>query len=119
MMDDRKEQPADLLSIGGGAALELFGSELQRVMENIRDPNTEAKGTRKITLEFLFKPNEHREMVSTLISAKSTLAASRPVSEVLWVGRKDGEVVGTVVHTTEALEDGNQHVLPMQKAGAS
>jgi len=119
LLDNREEQLADLHSIGAGAALELFGAELRRVLENIRDPATEAEGKRKITLEFVFKPNESREMVATLISAKSTLAATKPVSEVLWVGRKDGQVVGTVVHAAEPEENPNQGVLPMRAGGES
>lgn len=115
MLDNREEQLADLHSIGAGAATELFAAELKRVLENIRDANTEAEGKRKITLTFLFKPNADREVVATLISASSTLATSKPVSETLWVGRKDGEVVGTVVHAVD--EDPRQGVLAMPTQG--
>lgn len=115
MLDDRQEQLADLHSIGAGAALELFGAELGRVLENIRDANTEAEGKRKIVLEFVFKPDANREVVATLISARSTLAATKPVSEVLFVGRKDGNVVGTVVHSVEETRDPRQGILPLPK----
>lgn len=118
-MLDKQEQAADLLSIGGGAAVELFAAELVRVLENIRDPNTEATGKRRIRLEFVFQPDKNREVVATLISANATLGSTKPVGEVVFVGRKDGQLVGTVFHGGVQDDDPRQGVLPMPKTGGA
>lgn len=39
-----------LENIGRGAALERFDVELQKVLENVLDPNTKPTATRKVTL---------------------------------------------------------------------
>ena len=116
-MLEKQEQAADLLSIGGGAAVELFAAELKRVIENIRDPNTEASGKRRIRLEFVFQPDKNREIVATLISANATLGSTKPVSEVVFVGRKDGELVGTVFHGGDESLDPRQGILKLPKQG--
>lgn len=45
-----QEVPVTLVSIGGGAAVELFDIELERVLANIKDVNTDPKTRRRITL---------------------------------------------------------------------
>lgn len=81
-----------LETVGGGAAVPQFEQELERVLENIRDPNTEAKATRKITLTVTFDPEEDRETVHTSIQVKSKLAPQREASAPMYIGfdRRDG-----------------------------
>ncbi|MEK5480336.1 replication terminator protein [Paenibacillus sp. FSL R5-0407] len=69
-----------LESLADGSISERFNQELQKVLINIADPNTEAKTTRKINISLTIKPNENREMAEVSISATSTLA---PAKEVL------------------------------------
>jgi hypothetical protein len=120
MDETRTEQIADLHTVGHGAAAEKFAAELKAVLENIRDPNTEAEAKRKIVLEFTFAPNADREMVAVGISARSVFAATKPTSEIMFVGRQNGETVGTVMHGPDGqAQDPRQGVLPLpqRKAG--
>jgi len=109
------EQLADLISIGAGAAAEKFAAEFERVLENVRDPNTDAKATRKIVLEFTFKPDEDRERLQTAIVAKTTLASTKPTGDFVWVASREGEVVATVVHHPRDL-DPRQGILPLHQS---
>lgn len=119
-MLERVEHLADLATIGNGAVAEKFAQELRAVLENIRDPNTEAKAKRKVVIEFVFSPTEDRERVHTYISARSVMAASKPTGDMLFIGRVAGETVATVLRGGPPGEDPNQGVLPIdRKTGES
>ena len=76
-MRDMKE--LSLSTICDGAAVERFDYELQRVLENILDPNTEAKEPREITLKVKIKPTEDREIFQSTMKVTSKLAGLSPV----------------------------------------
>lgn len=116
---NRVEQLADISTLGAGAAAEKFATALKAILENIRDVNTEPEARRKITMTWDFVPEEDRERVKVMISARSVLAGTKPVSEVLYLGRVNGETVGTVLHGVPATEDARQGVLPMNRSAES
>lgn len=87
------EEPVTLVSIGQGALVELFDIELERVLKNIADPNTDARSTRVITLKVTIKPDEERTMGSVGLSATSKVASSKPTATVVYMGRKQGQLV--------------------------
>jgi len=66
-----------LTSIGGGAMAELFENELQAVLKNIRDPNSDVKKNSKITIEITLKPMESRAGAEMKYSVKSQKAPTR------------------------------------------
>ena len=74
------EDKVSLTNLGGGAAVELFDNELALVLDNIQDPNTEARKVRKITLEITIKPDNDRSFGEVMIQAKSAIAPSSPFS---------------------------------------
>lgn len=85
-------ESVSLADLGRGAAVEKFAVELERVLENIADPNTDAEAKRKITLTVTFLPNEDRDTVATVIDCGSKLAPPKVHGTVLFVGReKRGE----------------------------
>ncbi len=63
-----------LEELDGGGPLEVVNHELQSVLENLLDPNTEPKKERKVTLEIKIKGDENRNMCGLTYQAKSTLA---------------------------------------------
>jgi hypothetical protein len=84
-------------NLGNGAAKELFEDALKKVIANIKDPNTDWKTGRAITLSVTFKPDEERNEVLMTISATPKLAPPKPFQLKALVGmHKDG--------TTEAHE---------------
>lgn len=81
-----------LQNIADGAAVELFGHELEKIAANIVDPNTKATAKRKVTLTFEFTPDEDREEVHCHVAAKSTMAAGRGYGKTVYAGKLDGKV---------------------------
>ena len=78
-----------LATIGGGAALEKFQDELQKVVENILDPNTEAKTKRSIVIKVDIVPTPERNMGAILVSSTAKLAPTRSYGTRAFFG-KDG-----------------------------
>lgn len=99
MSEPRPQEPElpilDLNTLGGGAAFELFQAELERVLENVLDPNTEATDKREVQLVVTIKPTAERTEGVVLVRAKSKLAATRGAGGTIFVGRKRGQAVAT------------------------
>lgn len=68
----------NLENLDEGGALEAMNHELSKVLENILDPNTEAKTQRKVTLEVKLKGDENRNICGLSYQAKSTVAPLKP-----------------------------------------
>ncbi|MCI1958616.1 MAG: replication terminator protein [Clostridia bacterium] len=45
--------------LAGGAAIEKINTELQKVFENIKDPNTSETAKRKLNIVMTFTPDKH------------------------------------------------------------
>ncbi|MCM3598679.1 replication terminator protein [Metabacillus idriensis] len=73
----------DLNSFAEGAMAERFDVELQKILENIADPNTDAKKVRKLTLTISLKADDKRDVVLTNVIAKSTLAPAKEIEAKL------------------------------------
>ena len=80
----------------GGALAERANQAITNVLENIKDPNTDHKTKRKVTLELTFVTDEAREMTQVSVVAKTKIAPQSPVSSVILIDTdNDGEVLGT------------------------
>ena len=109
-------QELDLATLGGGAAIERFQDELERVVANILDPNTEATKVRKITLTVSLKPHESREFAQAALRVTSSLAPAKDVGELAFFGRmRTGEIVATRrdPRQMEIGEEGEPDVRPI------
>lgn len=73
-------------TLAGGAVEERFNDALQEVLENIQDPNTDAKKKRKITLTVTFEPKESRDFTGVDFQVKTTLQPAVPVQTGLIIG---------------------------------
>lgn len=95
-------QHINMEEFANGAFTAQINREIQKVTENIQDPNTDATAKRRVTVVIEFKPNEARNFVTTGVQAKSTLAPALGAVTALNMGKnlKTGEV--------EAVEIGNQ-----------
>ena len=86
----------DFNTLAGGAVAEQAGRELQKIFENLCDPN--AKGVkRKLVITMTFTPDKvDQDLVATEIDVKSTLAPVSGVSTrfLLGVG-SNGKVEGS------------------------
>lgn len=77
----------DMEKFAGGAFTTQINRELEKVTENIQDPNTDATAKRRITVVIEFKPNEARNFVTTGVQAKSTLAPALGAVTALSMGK--------------------------------
>ncbi len=64
----------DLNKLCNGAVQEVFDANLEEVFDNIRNPNTDPKIKRGLTLELKFEPDENQEVVKVDFSVKTKLA---------------------------------------------
>ncbi|MBB6446487.1 replication terminator protein [Bacillus benzoevorans] len=69
----------DLNTFANGALAERANEELQKVLENIAVPNTDAKKKRKLTLTITLSADNKRDVILTNVMAKSTLAPAEPI----------------------------------------
>lgn len=76
---EQSENLINLATIAKGALTEQFDVEMQKVLENITDPNTAAVKERTISITLKLKPNQSRNGASIAIATKSNLA---PVNAV-------------------------------------
>lgn len=95
-MEQEKAQPMLTLdTLGHGAARELFQQELDRVLENVLDPNAEATSKRRIRLDVEIVPNAARDECSVVVRASSKIAAPMGAGSTIFVGRRMGRAVAT------------------------
>lgn len=73
--DDQKR----FLELGKGAMLERFDYELDRILDNIIDPNTPATKPRKIQMTITFKPDAERQHIGYEFVVKSTPQPTNPI----------------------------------------
>lgn len=62
-----------IVNVKNGAAVELIDLEIQRILDNIDDPNT-TQSERTLTFKLKFRPNEDRNVVEIAMSAESKLS---------------------------------------------
>jgi len=86
-------QDLTLDSLAGGGAIEQFHRELDRVLANIRDPNTDPKAVRKVTLKVLIKPNEARDSAAVAVDVTAHLANPRRLGSQIFIGERGGKTV--------------------------
>lgn len=77
-----------------GAMAEKLNMELQKVMENIYDPNTDPTKARKVTLTLTLRADDNRDVISVDINTKSALVPSKGVTTKMLLGTNpDGKIV--------------------------
>lgn len=82
-----------LFDLLDGGVKELAALNLRRVLDNIRDVNTDAKKTRSLTVKFTFKPNDNRDAVNVDISVDCKTVPVRSVETTLDIGEDNGQTV--------------------------
>ena len=82
------------IDINWDALIEKIKIEALKVVENINDPNTEAKKPRKIVAEIVFTPSENRKMVGISFSCKpAKLVEYNEFETNAIIGEKNGQLI--------------------------
>lgn len=80
------EKKLQLSNISGGAVEELFDEELEKVLFNINDINTEAESSREILIKIKVIPSKDRLTASTSVQVYSKLAPHCSANGSLFMG---------------------------------
>ena len=92
----------NLEQFAGGKLSVQLNKALEKITENVQDPNTDAQKVRKINVSISLRPNDERNFVSTTVETKLSLAPELGATTALSMGRdlRTGKV--------EAIEIFNQ-----------
>lgn len=77
----------NLETFAGGALQEKFDDAMEKVLQNMTDPNTPWKNKRKITVEVTFEQNEDRDDSNVDVSVIPKLAPVKSVKTRMAIGR--------------------------------
>lgn len=77
----------NLEEFAGGKLSVQLNKALEKVTENIQDPNTDAQKVRKINVSISLRPNDERNFVSTTVETKLNLAPELGATTALSMGR--------------------------------
>ena len=100
---NEQNQRDSIMSMARGAFEERVDYEMDKVIQNILDPNTKATAKRKITLTIELTPDDERRTIGVSVTAKSTLAATNPVATALY--KYDPEVYARRVRDREGWSE--------------
>lgn len=119
-----KATKESIMQMGRGAFIERVDREMDKVVDNILDPNTKATAKRKITVTLEFSPDEERTQMGVNVTAKSTLANTIPASTTLcFVPDGNGELMAVEAvpqipgqMAMDAAEQESPKILKLMKA---
>lgn len=75
-----------ILEMAQGAIMEQVNIEVGKIIDNILDPNTDAKKKRQLVLTVDFAPSNDRSAVSVTATAKSKLLPNNAIQTTVYVG---------------------------------
>jgi hypothetical protein len=82
-------------SLADGAIAEQINSSIEKVLENISDPNTPYKTKRKLNIVLVFDADESREMSEVGVTIKPVLAPATATKTRIIIDRDNkGKIVG-------------------------
>lgn len=93
-----------LANLRGGAAVEMFDTEMEKVLDNIIDINT-GDGAREVTLKVKLRPDKDRSFCAVEVHVASKVQPSEAVQSQLFLGRERGKTVA-FEHNPEQLQLG-------------
>lgn len=76
-----------LNELAGGALQEKANAAMQKVLENMQDPNTPWKNKRQINIKIAFVQNESRDDTAVEVSVETKLAPVSPVVTRMAIGK--------------------------------
>ena len=84
---EKKDTRKSILQMARGAIMESVDREMNTVIDNIIDENTNPAAKRKLTVTLEFSPDDNREVVSVIASVKTTLCSANSVTTALYISK--------------------------------
>ena len=113
------DELVSLVNIGGGAAVEMFDQELNKVLENLDDVNKKGKDERSITVTVKFKPGEAQGIIGTSIEVKSKLSGQRVHPTHIMIGRNGTKMEARELQQKQKPLPFTENVVPMNQDESS
>jgi len=112
-----KGEAITIQNVKDGAVLDALSIEMQRVLKNILDPNTDKGAKRKLKLELIFSYNEENNTLSIVHKIGSTLSSIKPIQVLALIGKDiRGNVEASEILTQAGLFDkGTGKVIAISK----
>lgn len=85
-----ENETVSLETLKAGGVIQLFSDELDRVLANIMDPNTEPEAVREVTLKVKIKPDRDRATAAVQIIPSAKLAPAVALGTRMFFGKKGG-----------------------------
>ncbi|ANY70434.1 hypothetical protein BBD42_31005 [Paenibacillus sp. BIHB 4019] len=101
-------------TLAGGAVAEQIKNELQRIADNVLDPNTSAVANRTLTIKLTIKPDKDRQSAAVDTQVTASLASREGVPS-RFVFDYDNQGNGVVA---ELLTQQDRNQMMMNNAGA-
>ena len=99
-----------------GALTERFNMEMEKVLKNVFDPNTDPEVKRQIMITIEIKPNERRDAAGFKVDVKSKIAPPIAMSQTCFLFQDDdGNVVATEITKQVPVQidmDGKEQPMP-------
>ena len=92
-MEDNRKEMFSIATLKDGAAIEMIDEELQRVWDNIQDPNTDAGKSRKVVFSIEVKPDKERELAQVFLNVDARLAPCKSQEAKVALGIDRGKAV--------------------------
>ena len=89
---NEQNQRDSIMSMARGAFEERVDYEMDKVIQNILDPNTKATAKRKITVTIELKADDSRQNIGVSYTVKSALAPTNAVTTMLYVADEENVV---------------------------
>jgi protoporphyrinogen oxidase len=84
----------NIANIAGGALVEQVDAEIQEVLKNIADPNTDWEKKRKIQINVVFEPDHHRDTSEVTFEVKAVLAPQlRQTTRIAFESNSKGKMI--------------------------
>jgi|SRR5699024_6350025 len=94
-MSEENQYMVNLNEFAEGALAARFNEELQKVLDNIADPNTDPAKARTLTVTVKVYGDERRDVVNTGVTVKSKLLPAKEADTKMMMGVDDnGNIIG-------------------------
>lgn len=117
-MKDLENEKIDINTLAGGAVKESVEYALEEVFENIKDPNTQAEKSRKLTITLELKPDESRQVIKTTVAIKTSLVPVNAINTQLLLDTNGLQIVAKELlkqNPNQISFDEMNNVVPLEK----
>lgn len=89
----------DFKEMSGGSFQEVVNQEIQKVLDNIYDPNFKPESARTVTAKLTFKPSKNGEVASVECTVSSVFGKREINDAVIYIGKDStGQIIATEHH---------------------